>query len=126
MAISRTLMLLALVALCSSARRHHHARRHADLDAEEEGQRLDRIGAPERDEESESSMKRLIEKGFKDWETYKTVHAKQFADQDVENERMLAFLMAKQHVRVHNDAFARGKTSFRIGLNHIADLVSVA
>nr|ACH56225.1 cathepsin L-like cysteine proteinase [Bursaphelenchus xylophilus] len=30
--------------------------------------------------------------------------------------------MAKQHVKVHNDAYAQGKVSFKIGINHIADL----
>ena len=35
---------------------------------------------------------------------------------------MLAFLAAQQHVRRHNDAFERGDTSFKIGINHIADL----
>lgn len=34
----------------------------------------------------------------------------------------LTFLMAKEHVRVHNEAYRKGKTSFELGVNHIADL----
>jgi hypothetical protein len=37
---------------------------------------------------------------------------------------MLTFLVAKEHVRVHNEAYTKGKTSFEMGINHIADLVS--
>lgn len=48
---------------------------------------------------------------------------KRFHDETVENERMLAFLSAKQHIRRHNDAYERGDVSFKLGLNHISDLV---
>jgi hypothetical protein len=48
---------------------------------------------------------------------------KSFNSDELENERMLTFLMAKEHVRVHNEAYRKGKTSFEIEVNHIADLV---
>ncbi|CAD5206416.1 unnamed protein product [Bursaphelenchus okinawaensis] len=72
--------------------------------------------------ENEGTIRQMIEKGYRDWEHYKNIHSKKFESEDVENERMLAFLMSKQHVKVHNDAFEQGKTSFKIGINHIADL----
>uniref|UniRef100_A0A7E4VAD5 Cathepsin L-like n=1 Tax=Panagrellus redivivus TaxID=6233 RepID=A0A7E4VAD5_PANRE len=71
---------------------------------------------------SRDSLKQLIRQGYEDWETYKEAHGKQFREDAVENEHMLAFLAAQQHVRRHNDAFERGETSFKLGVNHIADL----
>uniref|UniRef100_A0A914YBK6 Cathepsin L n=1 Tax=Panagrolaimus superbus TaxID=310955 RepID=A0A914YBK6_9BILA len=68
------------------------------------------------------SLKALIRQGYDDWEAFKGVHSKRFTDNDIENERMLAFLASQQQVRRHNDAFERGDVSFKIGINHIADL----
>ncbi len=44
---------------------------------------------------------------------------------DEENERMMTFLTNRQRVRRHNEAYERGEKSFRLELNHLADLVSV-
>uniref|UniRef100_A0AC34GA60 Cathepsin propeptide inhibitor domain-containing protein n=1 Tax=Panagrolaimus sp. ES5 TaxID=591445 RepID=A0AC34GA60_9BILA len=68
------------------------------------------------------SLKQLIRQGYDDWEAFKGVHSKRFTDNDIENERMLAFLASQQHVRRHNDAYERGDVTFKIGINHIADL----
>ncbi len=72
---------------------------------------------------SSSSLRTLIETGMKDWNSFKGLHSKSFEDSDEENERMLTFLMAKEHVRVHNEAYRKGKTTFELSINHIADLV---
>lgn len=71
---------------------------------------------------TKESLKQLIQQGYDDWETFKDVHEREFSDNSEENERMLAFLAAQQHVRRHNDAFDRGETSYKLGINHIADL----
>lgn len=71
---------------------------------------------------SSGSLRRMIENGMQDWKSFKSEHGKSFNNNDLENERMLTFLMAKEHVRVHNEAYRKGKTSFEIEVNHIADL----
>lgn len=73
-------------------------------------------------EESSSKLRDMIENGMKDWNAYKGIHDKSFNNENQENERMLTFLMAKQHVEVHNKAFDEGKSSFKIAINHLADL----
>jgi len=51
------------------------------------------------------------------------LHSKTFTDENVENERMLAFLSAQQKARQHNEAFERGEVSFKLDpANFIADL----
>jgi len=81
-----------------------------------------RTGDSSGSEESSGKLREMIEGGFKDWHAYKGIHGKSFDDEDLENERMLTFLMAKQHVQVHNNAFERGDVSFKIEINHLADL----
>uniref|UniRef100_A0AC34R2J3 Cathepsin L n=1 Tax=Panagrolaimus sp. JU765 TaxID=591449 RepID=A0AC34R2J3_9BILA len=71
---------------------------------------------------TKESLKQLIRQGYEDWETFKSVHNKEFTEDSEENERMLAFLASQQHIRRHNDAYDRGETSFKLGINHIADL----
>lgn len=43
-----------------------------------------------------SNLRRMIEDGIKDWQSFKGTHAKSYKNENVENERMLAFLMAKE------------------------------
>uniref|UniRef100_A0A914H024 Cathepsin L-like n=2 Tax=Globodera rostochiensis TaxID=31243 RepID=A0A914H024_GLORO len=70
-----------------------------------------------------SALRQMIERGFSDWNAYKQKHGrKSYADQDVENERMLTYLSAKQFIDKHNQAYIEGKVTFRVGENHIADL----
>jgi len=76
----------------------------------------------QRNPSSSNALRRMIEDGMKDWQSFKGLHSKSYNNEDLENERMLTFLMAKEHVRVHNEAYRKGKTSFEIGINHIADL----
>ncbi|KAE9547186.1 hypothetical protein FO519_009601 [Halicephalobus sp. NKZ332] len=71
---------------------------------------------------TKESLKQLIRQGYDDWENYKNLHNKRFDEETTENERMLAFLSAQQSVRRHNEAYERGDVSFKIGMNHIADL----
>lgn len=73
-------------------------------------------------EPARKNLRGMIEKGIQDWQAFKGVHGKSFENEDVESERMLAFLMAQQHVRVHNEAYEKGDISFAIGINHLADL----
>jgi cathepsin L len=73
-------------------------------------------------ERTPESLRSLIRQGYQEWKTFKGEHGKRFHDETVENERMLAFLSAKQHIRRHNDAYERGDVSFKLGLNHISDL----
>jgi cathepsin L len=68
------------------------------------------------------SLTKLIQQSFDDWEVYKTLHSKRFESDDLETERMLAFLSAQQTVRRHNDAYERGDASFKLAVNPIADL----
>jgi len=67
-------------------------------------------------------LKEMITRGYRSWEEFKDRHGRNFDDDDDENEHMLTFLTAEQRVRDHNAAFARGEASFRIELNHLADL----
>uniref|UniRef100_A0A914C9F0 Cathepsin L-like n=1 Tax=Acrobeloides nanus TaxID=290746 RepID=A0A914C9F0_9BILA len=71
---------------------------------------------------SRESLTKLIQQSFDDWEVYKTLHSKRFDSEDLETERMLAFLSAQQTVRRHNDAYERGDASFKLAVNPIADL----
>jgi len=68
------------------------------------------------------SLKQLIQQGYQDWEAYKGLHGKTYYDEDMENERMLAFLQSQQHVRKHNEIFDKGDVSFKLDVNSIADL----
>ena len=69
-----------------------------------------------------NSLKRLIQKGFEDWESFKGLFGRTFHSESEENERMLAFLSAQQHVIQHNEAYERGEKSFRLTINNMADL----
>ncbi|KAI6178353.1 (pine wood nematode) hypothetical protein [Aphelenchoides besseyi] len=64
----------------------------------------------------------MFKNGIKDWNAYKGLHGKSYDSEEVESERMAAFLLAKQHVEAHNEAYRNGKTSFKIGINHLSDL----
>jgi len=68
------------------------------------------------------SLRDLIRRGYKDWETFKKHHGKSFIDESEENERMLAYLGAQQKIQEHNKDFEQGKTSFKLGETSIADL----
>nr|CAA70693.1 cathepsin L-like cysteine proteinase [Heterodera glycines] len=83
------------------------------------GQRKTDIRTPT---ERMSALRQMIERGFSDWNAYKQKHGKAYADQEVENERMLTYLSAKQFIDKHNEAYKEGKVSFRVGETHIADL----
>jgi len=69
-----------------------------------------------------TQLRQLIERGFADWRAYKEKHGKSYPNQDEDNERMLAYLSAKQFIEKHNQAYEQGKVGFKIGENHIADL----
>uniref|UniRef100_A0A914DVZ9 Cathepsin L-like n=1 Tax=Acrobeloides nanus TaxID=290746 RepID=A0A914DVZ9_9BILA len=68
------------------------------------------------------SLTKLIQQNLDDWEAYKTLYNKKFDSEDLETERMLAFISAQQTVRRHNDAYDRGNVSFKLAVNPIADL----
>jgi cathepsin L len=68
------------------------------------------------------SLRQLIQQGYQDWEAYKGLHGKTYSNDDTENARMLAFLSAQQHIKQHNAAFDSGKSTFKVGINSIADL----
>lgn len=69
------------------------------------------------------SLRQMITQGYQEWEAYKGLHSKTFADESEENERMLAFLSSQQKARQHNEAFERGDASFKMdSSNYIADL----
>jgi cathepsin L len=116
------LILLACLAVCLSASRDsasgYRKWKSFMFNKEATNSESSEESAPS----SSSSLRRLVENGMKDWQSFKGTHAKSFENDDEENERMLTFLMAKEHVRVHNEAFQKGKTSFELGINHIADL----
>ncbi|KAF7637568.1 hypothetical protein Mgra_00003086 [Meloidogyne graminicola] len=71
---------------------------------------------------NEVELRQLIERGFADWQAYKAKHGKSYPNQDEDNERMLAYLSAKQYINKHQKAYSEGKVSFQLGENHIADL----
>uniref|UniRef100_A0A914D9C1 Cathepsin propeptide inhibitor domain-containing protein n=1 Tax=Acrobeloides nanus TaxID=290746 RepID=A0A914D9C1_9BILA len=71
------------------------------------------------------SLTKLIQQNLDDWEAYKTLYNKKFDSEDLETERMLAFISAQQTVRRHNDAYDRGNVSFKLAVNSIADLVRI-
>ena len=108
--ISRSLIALFVIGFCLA----QASRRSAD---EEPDKNINR-----QDAKKNNILKQLIHQAYSDWEEYKHLYNKQFDEETIENERMLAFLSAQQHVRRHNDAFERGETSFKMGINHIADL----
>lgn len=69
-----------------------------------------------------AKLRNLIERGFADWRAYKQRHGKMYLNEAEDNERMLAYLSAKQFIQKHNQAYEQGKVSFQVGENHIADL----
>jgi len=111
------LLLLACCLLCAdaSAYKKWKSFMYADKDNTDSG-------SSEEAPNSSNNLRRLIDNGMKDWQSFKGIHAKTFESDDLENERMLTFLMAKEHVRIHNEAYEEGKTTFKLAINHIADL----
>ncbi|KAE9547408.1 hypothetical protein FO519_009379, partial [Halicephalobus sp. NKZ332] len=57
-----------------------------------------------------------------DWENFKRAHNKEFDDENEEQEKISYFLKAKQLVQKHNEAYERGETSFKIGINSFTDM----
>jgi len=65
----------------------------------------------------------MVAQGHRDWEVYKDLHSKTYADEEEEHEHMLTFLANQQRARQHNEAFARGEVSFELDAwNYLADL----
>ncbi|CAK5006187.1 unnamed protein product [Meloidogyne enterolobii] len=75
-----------------------------------------------RESENEYELRQLIERGFADWQAYKEKHGKSYPNQDEDNERMLAYLSAKQFIEKHQRDYTEGRVSFQVGENHMADL----
>uniref|UniRef100_A0A914VI13 Cathepsin L-like n=1 Tax=Plectus sambesii TaxID=2011161 RepID=A0A914VI13_9BILA len=70
-----------------------------------------------------NDLRELIRRGRADWQAYKEVHGKVYNNESEDNERQKAFLMARQTIREHNEAYARGEKDFYLGLNHLSDLL---
>jgi len=118
-------MKLCLLALCAFFALGSGWRiRERAVDLESESSELQDVAAsqPPSSTSRMTVLRQMIERGFADWNTYKQEHGKSYPDQDLENERMLAYLSAKQFIEKHNQAYSEGKVSFRVGENHIADL----
>jgi len=65
-----------------------------------------------------------MQQAMNDWEQFKLRFNKEFDDEEMENEHMLAFIAAQQRIQSHNERFARGEVSFKLALNHLSDLPS--
>uniref|UniRef100_A0A914MYU4 Cathepsin propeptide inhibitor domain-containing protein n=1 Tax=Meloidogyne incognita TaxID=6306 RepID=A0A914MYU4_MELIC len=62
-----------------------------------------------RENENEFELRQLIERGFADWQAYKEKHGKSYPNQDEDNERMLAYLSAKQFIEKHQRDYTEGR-----------------
>uniref|UniRef100_A0A915LUT2 Cathepsin propeptide inhibitor domain-containing protein n=1 Tax=Meloidogyne javanica TaxID=6303 RepID=A0A915LUT2_MELJA len=94
---------------------------HSSFSSSSESNDLEEI-RNEQIRENENELRQLIERGFADWQAYKEKHGKSYPNQDEDNERMLAYLSAKQFIEKHQRDYIEGRVSFQVGENHMADL----
>jgi len=119
------LALLALFLFSVGADARYPRSRTADnaVDTEDDEQSGERRSTHRRTGEGLSSnLRHLIQQGYSDWQAFKTRHSKSFEDENVENERMLAFIAATEKVRRHNELYEQGDVTFKLDVNPIADL----
>ncbi len=60
------------------------------------------------------------------WETFKATHGKTYASAVEEAYRAKVFKENAIRIAKHNDRFAAGEVTFKVGYNQYADMVSVA
>nr|AAY45870.1 cathepsin L-like cysteine proteinase [Rotylenchulus reniformis] len=113
------LLFLTLIALTYGWRLRERA---IELATSEESAELQQDLGQDESASRMSALRQMTERGFSDWNGYKQQHEKSYKNQQLETERMLAYLSNKQFIDKHNQAFREGKKSFSIGENHIADL----
>lgn len=59
-----------------------------------------------------------------DWQSYKAQFGKAYEDPDTDVQRMAAFLNSRDLVERHNRAYAKGKVTYEMGINHLSDKVT--
>lgn len=123
-----TVLLLAVVGSSFGTRWHSEPAEmldSSDSAEEEEAEQIQNVRADPPASAARmglTQLRQLIERGFADWRAYKERHGKSYPNQDEDNERMLAYLSARQFIDKHNQEFEQGKVGYKVGENHIADL----
>lgn len=113
----------------------------------------DSSSSEEASQPGSNNLRRLIENGMRDWQSFKGLHGRKqclklywtcFSSQDLwkwrcgertnahffDGQRTHSYSRKFSSVEVwvksnfQNEAYTEGKTSFKLGVNHIADLVS--
>ncbi|XP_067004611.2 cathepsin L [Anabrus simplex] len=59
-----------------------------------------------------------------EWNTFKLQHRKKYASPREEQYRMQIFMETANKIAKHNEAFARGEVSYKMGLNKFADMTN--
>ncbi|XP_066992744.2 cathepsin L [Anabrus simplex] len=59
-----------------------------------------------------------------EWNTFKLQHRKKYASPREEEYRMQIFMETANKIAKHNEAFARGEVSYKMGLNKFADMTN--
>uniref|UniRef100_A0AC34F5M8 Uncharacterized protein n=1 Tax=Panagrolaimus sp. ES5 TaxID=591445 RepID=A0AC34F5M8_9BILA len=77
---------------------------------------------PKRFRKTRAFLKGLIGKGLKDWKSFKTKYSKKFNNVEAERQRILNFITVEEYIDAHNEDFKHGNSSFKVGINEIADL----
>lgn len=57
-----------------------------------------------------------------EWNTFKLQHGKKYASPSEEEYRMEIFMETRNNIAKHNEAFARGEVTYKMGLNKFADM----
>ncbi|XP_046489827.1 protein CTLA-2-alpha-like [Neodiprion pinetum] len=57
-----------------------------------------------------------------EWNAFKAKHNKKYETVEEEKKRMTIYLESKEKIAKHNADFEKGITTFKMGINHFADM----
>ncbi|XP_060652823.1 cathepsin L-like [Drosophila nasuta] len=70
------------------------------------------------------SLVGLVQSLSWEWEDFKITHSKVYKDEDEEQLRYYIFQTNREIMKLHNERFAAGKETFKMGVNQFSDLLT--